>query len=59
MGIDDITPPSGDQIIVNKNGAVITSIDTLMKWTDTWLKTAEMRLMLSKRKEATWGSQNK
>ena len=51
MSIDDLVPPPDGEIIVTQNGVVITSIDTLMRWTDNWLKTAEMRLMLSKRLE--------
>ena len=49
MSIDDLVPPEDGLIIVTNNGTVITSVDTLMRWTDNWLKTAEMRLMLSKR----------
>lgn len=55
MGIDDLVPPEDDRIIVTNNGTVITSLDTLMRWTDNWLKTAEMRRMLSMRKpEKKW-----
>lgn len=54
MGIDDLVPPEDGQIIVTEKGVVITSVDTLMRWTDNWLKTAEMRLMLSKR----WNKEN-
>lgn len=54
MSIDDLVPPEDGQIIVTEKGVVITSVDTLMRWTDNWLKTAEMRLMLSKR----WNKEN-
>lgn len=54
MSIDDLVLPEDGQIIVTEKGVVITSVDTLMRWTDNWLKTAEMRLMLSKR----WNKEN-
>ena len=54
MSFDELVPPEGDQIIVTENGVVITSLDTLMRWTDDWLKVVEMRRMLSSRKVKKW-----
>lgn len=54
MGIDELVPPEGDQIIVTENGVVVTSLDTLMRWTDDWLKVVELRRMLSSRKVKKW-----
>ena len=48
MSIDDLVPPEGDSVIINRNGVVIASVETLLKWTDNWIQTAEFRLMLSK-----------
>ena len=54
MGIDELVPPEGDQIIVTENGVVVTSLDALMRWTDDWLKVVELRRMLSRRKVKKW-----
>lgn len=51
MNVDEVIPPEGDTVIINKNGAVIASVDTLLKWTDDWLKVSEFRLMLGKNKK--------
>lgn len=48
---DEIIPPDGDSVIITKNGCVIASVETLLKWTDDWLKTAEFRVMLGKNKK--------
>ena len=58
MSIDDLIPPEDDQVIVTKNGVVITSIDSLMRWTDDWMKVVELRRMLSNRKVKKWIDQS-
>lgn len=54
MSIDDLVPPEDDQVIVTKNGVVITSLDALMRWTDDWMKVVELRRMLANRKVVKW-----
>lgn len=51
MSIDDVTPPEGDSVVINRNGAVIASVETLLRWTDDWLKVTEFRSMLGKNKK--------
>lgn len=53
MSIDELVPPEEGQVWVNKNGVVISSVDTIMRWTDDWIKTAEFRQMLSKAAHGT------
>lgn len=47
MNIDELVPPESGNVVVNKNGVVIASVETIMRWTDDWVKTAEFRVMLS------------
>lgn len=51
MNYDELMPPEGDSVIINRNGCVIASIETLIKWTDDFLKIAEFRVMLGKNRK--------
>lgn len=58
MDVNEILPPPDGEVEVTSNGVVICSLNTLMRWTDNWMRTAELRLMLSKREEIKWAEKS-